>query len=70
MHKNCRPFVCAVAKKIQDTRIIQIFFANVISDLHTEVTGAHAAGDLGARGVNILQWNLAKRFQLAFTLGA
>jgi len=42
---------------------------NRIADLHAEMASAHAASELGARSVNILQRNLAESVQSSFAGG-
>jgi hypothetical protein len=53
-------------QKFHYARIVEILFSNVISNLDAQVTVAYATVKLSTSEVNVLQWNLAKRFQPAF----
>ena len=70
VHQHCRAFRRTMAQKSQNSRIVQIFIANVIADLHSNMPGAHAAAQFRARCVDILQRNLTKSFQPSFPLSA
>src|SRR5271170_6792852 len=48
MNEDSGALVGAMVKKRDDSRIVEIFVAHVIADLHTEMAGAHAAGEFGA----------------------
>jgi hypothetical protein len=63
-------FVSAMVEEREDSRVIEIFIADVIADLHAEMPRTHAAGEFGAGGVNILQRNLAERAQPSFAASA
>ncbi len=70
MNQHRRAFVRAVMQEGHDAGIIEILLANVIADLHSEMSRSHAAAQFLARRVNILQRNLAQRFQPALALRA
>ena len=70
MNQHRRAFVRAMMQEGHDARIVEIFLANVIADLHSQMSGAHAPAQFLARRVNILQRNLAQRFQPALALRA
>jgi hypothetical protein len=60
MNQHSRAFISAMMQKGHDSRIVEILFANVISDLNAEMSGAHAPGQFLAGGVDILQGHLTK----------
>lgn len=59
MNEHCRVLGCAVVEKGDDRFVVQIRRPDVVSDLHADVTGAHAARQFVARKVRILERNLA-----------
>ena len=68
MNQHRRAFVRAMMQESHDSRIIEILLANMISDLHSQMSGTHAPAQFLARRVNILQRNLTQRFQPALAL--
>jgi hypothetical protein len=66
MNEDRGSFRVAMLQEFQDAGIVEIFLSDVIADLDAEVSVAHAAGELLAGCVDILQGNLAERFQPAF----
>ncbi len=70
MHQHGCAFIRTMVQKGDDARVVEIFLANVISDLHAQMPRAHAAREFLARRVNILQRNLAQRFQPALPFRA
>ena len=59
MNEHGGAFVRAMMQEREDSFIVEIFFADMIADLHAEVSGAHGTRQLFAGGVDVLQWNLA-----------
>ena len=70
MNEHCGALVGTMVKEGEYARVIEIFIADVIADLHAEMSGAHAASEFDARGINILQRNLAERAQSSFAASA
>src|SRR5271155_1765970 len=70
MNEYGRALVGAVVEESEDSRVIEIFVAHVIADMHAQMSGDHAASQFGAGRVNILQRNLAERAQSSFAASA
>src|SRR5258708_1656540 len=70
MDQDRSAFIRTMMKEGHHARIIQVLFRNVTSDLHSEMSGAHAAVQFFALCVNILPRPLAQRFQPAFPVAA
>ena len=66
MNEHGGALISAMVEERYDSWVIEIFIANMIADLHAEMSGAHAASEFGAGGVNILQRNLAERAKSSF----
>jgi hypothetical protein len=55
-------------QKGHNARIIEIFFSDVISNLHAEMTRTFASAQLFARRIYILKGNLAERLEASLTV--
>ena len=70
MHQNRHAFVRAVMQERHQPGIIQIFIANMIADLHAQMSTLLAARKFLAGHIDVLQRHLAQRFQSALSLRA
>ena len=54
MHEHGCPNLCAMSEERNQARVIQVAWANVVTNLYAHVSGLHCSLDLQARGVDVL----------------
>src|SRR5256885_12704976 len=70
MHEHRCALIGAMVQKGDDAGIVEILLADMIANLHAEVSRAYAPAQLLAGCINVLQRNLAERFETTLALRA